>query len=257
MSFSFGGKQRWEYHIGAVSSKTPNIYVCDSVGEQRKFTTLPTEDDDDFIITSMAVNDEDAVFVLIRREPIGGSYKYTLYRFDPNDDIAREIPLNFLSGEMLPQLAVAYPENFVISTTRRIYACSDDNPDGNVVLTCDFDILHVCISDTNQIILSSASPSRCSAAKVHIYTMEGKQVIEPFTILKQHSILSLAFNFTTKEILVRTYFRDDKPYLLIYSMSGENQTIMDTTSNVPYSRIISHPKGPVVLLGENNVLRLQ
>ena len=168
-------------------------------------------------------------------------------------------------------MAVGKDNRIVIAEkySTKVYVCQNIDEESELKLICKFesdcDVGHICISDKNEIVVSPYTPP-----VVHIYTMEGK-LVKKFELPEEHTVLSLAFNYVTNEILTYTnivfedthFYTDflDEYYFSRYTKSGEQIETADVTSPFgEFANIKSHPSGPVLLVNESyetKVLRLQ
>ena len=257
---------------GKILSKTmskdnqPGLEIAKPNGECSMFCTIPSVNDGDILneIFCFAADENDNVYIIIeissRRNNIPTRYK--LLTFDENGNAIADRALDIIEELETPQMTVTKDGKLVIycNPMKSTYICDSTNVEKDYKLPLPLNDVDsrssFAVTDENEIIyISKSGIYECF---MHIFTMDGKlklKVKVPATINRFFS-RNVVFNNVNKTILVSLFHFEDTTSLFSFSMTGE----LLYKFKIPgwdACALISHPKGPIALVGARKVMMLQ
>ncbi len=222
------GKQVWE-----LSASTENE---ENVIEQR--------------IAGLAVDEENNVYVVVYFKKTSGTSLLLYVLDDYCFHVKHTSQLNFVENVddiIIVSLAINKNNNIVIHIAPHVYVCDQT---GQLKYKFGEDIpsgVDSCTSvPDNEIMLAPITGDA-----VEIYTEEGNLKLK-IKLPEFHVIMGAAFHFVLRKIMVLGYMeRENSSFLHCYSETGKLETSMRVpfTSGIPWFYIISHPSGPVAIVG--------
>ena len=202
---------------------------------------------------------------------------YKLLTFDDNGKAIADRALDIIEGLKYPQMTVIKDGKLVIycHEVKSTYICESTNGEKDYkfplplknVRPDDVEKLSLTVSDQNDIVFTFSKRSNEKYFFIHIITMDGKLRLEVqvSATTKDVYYMNVVFNHVNKTILVSLHVED----------SGLSSTFYDTSLfsvsktgerlyklNIPEFEwsghdLISHPKGPIALVGGNRIIMLQ
>ena len=242
--FKRSGESR---NLCEVPSK--GVLITDSFEEMRFETSK---------VCTMDIDVEDNLYVIIKfPKSFDEPWTFKLFIFDKNGNEKLELPLRLLQDfQRCVRMAINKDGKIAILIFREriLYignVCIEQNS-FKFGKRLSLEELHenVWFLDCNGTKVIAADKST-----VYIYTENG-QLQRKIKIPKEHGseIYSVAINHVTKRILVKTYQR-----LLSFSETGEliDSLSLESSEWTKDAVLISHPNGPVALVGKTGAVLLQ
>ena len=263
--YSFSVNSKREIVTWSTSDRESLVVIDTTTGESRSFCTLTGATDRMFWYGSIAIDADDNVYIIVELVSSDGGRNYKLFIFNTNGISIKESSLTFLDGKFLGFIRVVLsgpsgrdPNIIIHESGGETWLCDQDGElQWNFHLECNGQSPHLGLSDRNEIILAPDS-----GRLVYMYTVteEGKTE-RTIQVPEGHKVRAVAFNHITREVVVGTLL-DSSYFLSSYSETGEHFSIQNTfqlpfVERKEWTKIISHPSGPVAFAHEKGVIFIQ
>ena len=260
-SFSVNSKRE----IVTWSSRESLVAIDTTTGESRSFCTLTSAGATDrmFWYGSIAIDADDNVYIIVELASSDGGRNYKLFIFDTKGISTKESSLTFLDGQFLGFIRVVLsgrdPTNIIIhESDGETWLCNQDGElQWHFHLECNGESFHLDLSDRNEIIFA---PDSRRLVYMYTVTEEGIQGKTERTIELPdgHKVRAVAFNHITREVIVGTLL-DSSYFLSSYSETGGQQDTfrLPCIKRKEWTKIISHPSGPVAFAHKKGVIFIQ
>ena len=259
-----------------LSQDARTFKMFQRLGESYTLCDAPKENNTSkCFVAALDIDAEDNLYVITRtsetipkryQEEDDQTWSFKLFVFDKNGNKTLESPLHFhQNSSQGMHIAINRDGRIGIFNCEKKTLCV-----GNIHTQPKVFVLEKCfslseiyienyLSYSNVRFLESNGLKIIAADKsgVYIYNEDG-QLQRKIKILEGHGrIQSVAINHTTKRILVKTCLSGRN--LLSFSESGEllDNLYLGSREWIKHAEIISHPNGPVALVGKRGAALLQ
>ena len=252
--------------IGKKRRNNTDIMKMCTTGEVQLFCRLPPEDTEEiaFRILSLAIDEEDNVYIVTRCKATDYIYHYKLFIFDAKGNLKHQCLLQIWNGKKVTHwrkhsIAITKDKNIITYgfDDKQIHVHDSSGELKYSFPTKEINVALLSISDENEII-----PAQRGSQCVYIYTEEGNEK-KKFEVLEDHKVLDVAFNHVTKAVIVLTRIDGHELWISSYSTTGEKRKTVRSfaiecmPSIITTTSLTSHPSAPVVLVQDQSVLYIQ
>jgi hypothetical protein len=220
-------------------------------------------------VAAMDIDAEDNMYLIIKFRENDNQFEiFKLFIFNENGSKKLECPLPFDRSSYEATVRMAIDKNGKIAVfyckEKILYIGDVERNTFEVQKRLhlrEVDIMAHFFSSYAKVRFADFSGTKIIAADYHavsVYSVNG-QLEREITVPEEHGTIdSVAINHVTKRILVKTYHPSGRS-LLSFSENGEliERLYLGSSEWIKEAEIISHPKGPVALVGKIGAALIQ